>query len=128
MPKIFFSSDPTRAWIIIFRAALLLVAIFTINAVSLAVFQKELFQAAFPGTKGILYYLLIGAAIAGIISLAGMWFWQRWAAGLFAVVGVLVIAMDVLARAPLLYIISAAVSFLLILALVYRLRERFTRR
>ena len=115
----------SRVWTFVFRSVLLAVGASTVNGVTFALARKPDFLGAFPGATPGVFGLLLAAAAGGLLSLIGLWLWQRWALWLFMGLGLAVIPLDLLARAPRLHMAAATLSTLLILGLAYPVRARF---
>lgn len=82
--------------------------------------------SAFPGAANSMVYAgLLGTGGAGLVALAGLWRWRRWAVALYGIVALAGVVLDVLARAPALHQATVVTAAVLLFLLVYLNRQRF---
>jgi hypothetical protein len=111
---------------VLFRLVLALLVLSTLNGLATTVLTGgESFRAAFPGATGAVFGLLVGSTGLGLVAVGGMWWWRRWGLGLFAASGVAIVVLDEIAFAPGTHQAAVIVSTLLVLALAWRVRDRF---
>lgn len=111
--------------IILWRISLVLLCCATANALFTATVLRQLFAEFFPGAIGEVYFGLVAVACLGLVAIAGLWQWRRWAMVLFIVLGVAGFVLDILASAPVAHKIASASATLLVAGLAYLLRDRF---
>jgi hypothetical protein len=101
-----------------FRLALAGLAASTLIGVTFALARPAEFRAAFPGAAS-------PAAFAGLVAVAGLWHWRRWAVILYGIVAAASLALDVAVRAPAVHQAAVIVAALAVLGLAYANRARF---
>ena len=93
-----------------------------------AVTQRDAFQAGFPGAaNSVVYAGLLTVGALGLVALVGLWQWRRWAVGLYGVLAVSSLLLDVAAEAPMLHQTTVAVGAVVVFGLVYLNRMWFRR-
>jgi hypothetical protein len=115
----------STAWVVVFRVVLVIVVASTLNAVRIALTQREEFLAVFPGAAGWPLAAMAIVAAVGIVGKVGLWFWRRWAISLTVVTGMATIALDVIARAPVPHQVTVVIMTSAMLGLAWKLRGRF---
>lgn len=86
------------------------------------------FVASFPGASNdAVFGLFIGTATLGLIAVAGLWAWRRWAAFMFVAVTAASLSLDVVASAPVVHQVAVASIGAMIVFAAYLNRARFRR-
>lgn len=118
--------SPSVSWPLILRV--LLGALFVSTGVGLwyAISRRVAFQLAFPGSvHELVYVALLITGATGLIAIAGLWLWRRWAVILYVGVAVASLCLDVVAEAPLAHRVTVVVSAVSVFLLVYLSWDRF---
>ena len=98
----------------------------TTIGVAYALLRRPLFVASFPGAAdGRVYWALVLTGMAGLVALAGLWRWRRWAVALYGVLAVVSLALDVVGKAPVAHQVTVVGSAGLMLALARANRALF---
>lgn len=118
-------SPPGRRAELALRILLLVLALSTVNALRIAITQRQFFEQQFPGASGVAYYLLLATALAGLASLLGLWRWRRVALGAYLALGIFAAGLDVWVSAPRAHLVATILATLIVGSLGYVLRGRF---
>ena len=110
-------------WLFLVVVSLLLLS--TTGGLFVATTRRADFVASFPGAVGPAYYALVATALLGLVALAGLLRFRRWAAWMYLGLGVVAIALDVVTRGPRLHLATAVASTTLVLVLLWTQRHRF---
>ncbi len=98
----------------------------TMIGVGYALLRRATFVASFPRAADPgLYWSLVLTGVVGLVALAGLWGWRRWAVVLYALLAAASLTLDVVAGAPVAHQATVAVDAVLILALAWLNRARF---
>jgi hypothetical protein len=109
-----------------FRLALAGLAASTLIGVTFALARPAEFRAAFPGAASPAAFAgLLAVGGAGLVAVAGLWHWRRWAVILYGIVAAASLALDVAVRAPAVHQAAVIVAALAVLGLAYANRARF---
>jgi hypothetical protein len=112
--------------VLLFRVVLAAMMLSTLVGVWFAGTNRPAFQAAFPGAARTAVYVgLLGTGGVGLVALAGLWRWRRWALVLYGFVAVVGIVLDLLAAAPILHQITVVAGALIVFTLAYANRRQF---
>ncbi|MEZ5312790.1 MAG: hypothetical protein R2862_03605 [Thermoanaerobaculia bacterium] len=110
-------------WLFLVVVSLLLLS--TASGLLVATTRRADFVASFPGAVGPLYYALVATALLGLVALAGLLRFRRWAAWMYLGLGLVAIILDVVTRGPRLHLATAVASTTVVLALLWTQRHRF---
>lgn len=112
--------------VLIFRVVIAGIMLSTSIGISYALANRSAFVLSFAGARApgvYVAFLIVGAL--GLISLAGLWMWKRWALVLYAILTAASIVLDLLAGAPLAHQLAVIVGAAAVFTLAYLNRGRF---
>lgn len=111
---------------LVFRLLVVGLLLSTGIGVAYALVNRPAFVSSFPGAAApVVYGALLIVAGVGLIALVGLWRWRRWALGLYAILVLASIVLDVIVRAPLAHQLTVIVSAVVLFTLAFLNRSRF---
>jgi len=103
----------------------ILLSISTLNALRVALLRTEEFLPLFPGMTPSIFYAYLACAALILVSMAGIWFWRRWAVWMMLPLTALVFALDLIARAPMAHLVAGPLALSLLLLFIRPVWTRF---
>lgn len=94
---------------------IIIIALSTLNALRIAVFDRSFFVSLFPGAIGGVYIAYLIVALLLLIALGGLWFLKRWSILMLVGLTIVTLVLDQIASAPMAHKIASLIAALLIL-------------